>query len=170
MSLQDKIKQNREKQKYFIQMKKEQGVEPWRATGRTTRAIFDLCSRYPHGEFLFLTHNQPMAKLAFDQFVQMQADWGAPIKVNRNQMLVELHSARYWFKPDSKQTQEFINYRKCDLHPDFEFTVIEDHFVAEERHNKDRERMYRREEAKRREEARKASQFWPLSFNMKDKK
>lgn len=143
--MKDRIKANQEKERKLKEYKKEHNVDPWRATGQTTRALFDLASRQPNGTYMFITHNEPMAKLAMEQFVRMQAEHGAPIKVNWNRKCVTLQNAEYYFRRDS-------DYLRQNLMPTT--TIIEDHMVGYERSKKREQSFWAEQEWVLREEAR----------------
>ena len=122
--MKEQIKQNLESHKQFLKYKKENYIEPWRGTGRTTRTLFDMSSRYPDGEFMMLCHSLAMAKYCFDKFVLMQVTFGAPITVNRSNLSVRLQDAKYSFKVDSMRLRH-------DLMSHVE--IFEDHHVQETR-------------------------------------
>lgn len=116
------IKDNLRAYEQHMLYKKEHKLDIWRGTGRTIRDLFDLASRYPDGNFIYITHNRAMAQYAFHKFVDIMTTFGAPVTVNVSTSVVSLHDARYKFACDSKKLRQ-------ELHPDT--VTIEDHMVGE---------------------------------------
>jgi hypothetical protein len=128
----DRIKQNNDYCDNLKRHRKEYGIEPWRATGRTSRTLLDMASRYPEGDFVLICHSSAMARLCFEKFVEIQAVSGAPLKINKPQMEIKLQGARYLFKVESQHLHQ-------SLHPDVE--IFLDHHVQEVENTRRARRM-----------------------------
>ena len=146
------IKENKARYQELLKYKKSHNVPPYRATGRSTRELFDMASRYPHGQFIHINHSTSMARHNLEKFVLMLTTMGAPVmSINKSRLIVKLPHAEYKFAVDSDRL-------RADMRPDDQ--VFEDHHVQEERNARFRRRLDAEREYTEKEEARKASNYW----------
>jgi len=79
------------------QYKAEHGIYAPRASGRTTRAVFELASQTPDGNAYFVSDNMAQLRHAFEILVDILVYTGAPIEINGNANTVKLGKTTYRF-------------------------------------------------------------------------